>query len=55
MSDKAAKLLAGAIFTLAVVYLMTHIHKGIAIGAFGGTYVIYNTITGTSCLARCFD
>ncbi len=53
MSDKAAKLLAGSIFTLAIAYLITHIHTGFAVpraDAFG-YFVIFNTITGEACVS----
>jgi hypothetical protein len=58
MSDKAAKLLAVAIVTAAVLHFLTGLHRSEnAGGSVGGGVIIYNTVTGSAvwCMQACND
>ena len=56
MSDIGNKYLTGAIALCAIAYFFTHLHVAVATSA--GTYVITNTVTGTTkyCTGRlCYE
>ena len=56
MSDKAAKLLAGAIVAAGLLHFLTGLHRAEnAGGSVGGGVVIYNTVTGSAvwCMQAC--